>query len=215
MSAAPLKVLLVEDNPGDAVLVRSSLEQSMQTSFELTVADRLDTALETLAADSLDLVLMDVHMPEMDGREATRQIRLHEKTTGNHVPIIGLTANSILDDERACLEAGMDDYVPKPIQMGILLPVVARVLGRQTDSTTSGFNVEAALIQGDGNEELLRRLAQLFFDNCPMYLTGIEAAITGDDAPALAAAAHDLKGALNMLALSEPMEAALELEEMG
>jgi two-component system sensor histidine kinase/response regulator len=92
---------------------------------------------------------------------------------------------------------------------------VARVLGRQTDSATSGFNVEAALIQVDGNEELLRRLAQLFFDACPMYLAGIEAAITGDDAPALAAAAHGLKGALNMLALSEPMEAALELEEMG
>ena len=207
-----LRILLVDDLRFNLMAARELLEEQ---GHSVVPVNRAAKAIEALKADPFDLVLMDVHMPEMDGREATRQIRLHEKTTGDHVPIIGLTADSTLDDERACLEAGMDEYVPKPIQMGILLPVVARVLGRQTDSATSGFNVEAALIQVDGNEELLRRLAQLFFDDCPMYLGGIEAAIAADDAAALTAEAHGLKGALNMLALSEPMEAALELEEMG
>jgi two-component system, sensor histidine kinase and response regulator len=73
-----------------------------------------------------DLILMDVQMPELDGLEATRQIRQEEQTTGRHVPIVAVTAHSMTGDRERCLQAGMDDYLSKPIQRQELLGVLAR-----------------------------------------------------------------------------------------
>ena len=203
-----LRILLVDDLRFNLMAAKELLEEE---GHSVTPVKRARVAIEALQTESFDLVLMDVRMPEMDGYEATRQIRLAEKTTGAHVPIVGLTAESTADDEKACLEAGMDGYVAKPIQIGSLLTVVASVLGRQTGS----FDVEAALSQVDGNEELLRKLVELFFEDCPKHLAAIEAAINNGDASALADEAHGMKGSLKMLALKEPLDPVNELEEMG
>ena len=203
-----LRILLVDDLRFNLMAAKELLEEE---GHSVTPVKRARAAIEALQTESFDLVLMDVRMPEMDGHEATRQIRQRERATGEHVPIVGLTAESTADDEKACLEAGMDGYVAKPIQIGSLLTVVASVLGRQTGS----FDVEAALSQVDGNEELLRKLVELFFEDCPKHLAAIEAAINNGDASALADEAHGMKGSLKMLALKEPLDPVNELEEMG
>ena len=109
MSGTQLKVLLVEDNPGDAVLVRAFLEQSMQTGFELTVAERLDTALETLAADPFDVVLLDLTRPDAAGLSIVTQTRALRPD----LPILVLTGCD--DDELAlnALREGAQDYLRK------------------------------------------------------------------------------------------------------
>ena len=83
-----------------------------------TVADNGLRALEFLSAThDFDAVLMDCQMPEMDGLEATRRARAHERASGSHVPIIALTANAMVGDREQCLDAGMDDFLSKPFQL--------------------------------------------------------------------------------------------------
>ena len=84
-------------------------------------------AIAALEHGSFDLALMDLQMPEMDGFEATAIIRERERTTGAHLPIIALTANAMVGDEERCLQAGMDGYVSKPIDIRRLLTEIRRV----------------------------------------------------------------------------------------
>ena len=109
----PLRVLLAEDNPVNQHLAQRLLEKRGHT---VTVVQNGREALDTLALYNFDLVLMDVQMPEMDGFEATAAIREIERKTGQHLPIIAMTAHAMKGDEERCLQAGMDSYVAKPIQ---------------------------------------------------------------------------------------------------
>jgi two-component system sensor histidine kinase/response regulator len=87
-------------------------------------------ALELLNQKSFDLILMDVQMPEMDGFTATAAIREQEKTTQKHIPIVAMTAHAMTGDRDRCIQAGMDDYVMKPVQIKDLFAVIEGVLTR-------------------------------------------------------------------------------------
>jgi CheY-like chemotaxis protein len=89
---------------------------------------RKSQALAALSADSFDLVLMDVQMPKMNGLEAAAAIREKEKETGSHIPIIAMTAHAMKEDRRRCLEAGMDDYIPKPFEFKQLFEVIEGIV---------------------------------------------------------------------------------------
>ena len=108
-----LHVLVAEDNPVNQRLATRLLEKR---GHRVVVAANGVQALEMLQAQSFDLVFMDVQMPEMDGLEATSTIRIREKSTGKHQPIIALTAHALKGDQERCLEAGMDGYLSKPIR---------------------------------------------------------------------------------------------------
>jgi signal transduction histidine kinase/DNA-binding response OmpR family regulator len=112
-SAACLRVLLAEDNPVNQLLATRLLEKR---GHRVTVAANGRDALAALDKESYDLVFMDVQMPEMDGLETTIAIREKEKTGGNHLPVIALTAHAMKGDQERCLEAGMDGYLSKPIR---------------------------------------------------------------------------------------------------
>ena len=113
--AGPAKILLVEDSRINQMLAAAILRKHGHT---VSIANNGRDALETLASQAFDLVLMDVQMPEMDGLEATRRMRENEKQTGKHLPIIALTAHALQGDRERCLAAGMDDYLPKPVHAG-------------------------------------------------------------------------------------------------
>ena len=123
----PLRVLLVEDNAVNRKLAVRLLEKQLHT---VTTANNGREALEVL--DDLnwqvDLILMDVQMPEMDGYQATAAIREREKRMATHLPIIAMTAHALDRDRERCLAAGMDGYVSKPIQMEKLFEIIEGLL---------------------------------------------------------------------------------------
>jgi CheY-like chemotaxis protein len=124
---APLRILLAEDNPVNQRLVIRTLERN---GHHVDVAPTGLEALKRLEQTTVDLVLMDVQMPEMDGLTATRILRSREVDTGRHVPIVAMTASAMRGDREKCLEAGMDDYISKPLHLEDLMAVVEATANR-------------------------------------------------------------------------------------
>jgi signal transduction histidine kinase/DNA-binding response OmpR family regulator len=107
-----LRILLAEDNP---VNQRVALRLLERDGHQVTIAGNGKEALQAFEMQTFDLILMDVQMPEMDGFEATAEVRARERVTGRHIPIVAMTAHAMTGDRERCLAAGMDDYLPKPI----------------------------------------------------------------------------------------------------
>ncbi len=112
LASGPLRILVAEDNRVNQTLAHALLAKMGHSA--IIVNNGLDV-LDALDRAPFDLILMDVQMPEMDGIETTTAIRTRESLSGEHIPIIALTAHALLEDERKCLSAGMDGYVSKPI----------------------------------------------------------------------------------------------------
>ena len=119
------RVLVVDDNPVNALVASAMLQR---VGLSVDVAEDGDTALERMRAGGIDIVLMDCHLPLLDGWEATRRWRESEARSGQHLPIIALTASAVVGDRDRCLDAGMDDYISKPVKMDELISVVTQHL---------------------------------------------------------------------------------------
>jgi two-component system, sensor histidine kinase and response regulator len=119
-----LHVLVAEDDDANRRLVMHLLRKCGHSAFGVTCGE---SALQAIAGDEFDAVLMDVQMPGKDGFETTREIRAAEVASGVHLPIIALTAHSMRGDMERCLAAGMDDYVAKPIRAAELYDALARI----------------------------------------------------------------------------------------
>ncbi len=126
-SLGPLRILLAEDSLVNQKLAVGLLSRQ---GHSVIVANDGQEAVAALAANEVDLVLMDVQMPGMDGFEATAAIRAREKRTGKHVPILAMTAHAMKGDRERCLEAGMDDYIAKPIFANQLFAKMRELLNR-------------------------------------------------------------------------------------
>jgi CheY-like chemotaxis protein len=210
-----LRVLLAEDNTVNQALAVRLLEQR---GARVTVAGDGRQAVERFQESPFDLVLMDLHMPEMDGLKATELIRAVEPQ-GRPVPIIALTAHAGMGVRERCLEAGMNDYVNKPFSMQELCDVIER-----SSRTFPGANeVEAPLTldrpallsRVGGDEHLLADLAGLFVQDCPGRLAAVRQAAEAGDSVALQRSAHYLKGALGLFGVPDAVTAARELEMIG
>jgi len=116
------RILLAEDNPVNQTIAMRILTKA---GFEAHAVENGRQALDALAHGRYDLVLMDVQMPEMDGFEATAQIRQLEGAL-RHIPVIAMTANAMSGDREKCLAAGMDDYISKPVHGQQLCELVLR-----------------------------------------------------------------------------------------
>jgi len=120
----PLRILVAEDNLFNQKFIFRLLER---WKHQVVIVANGRLAVEALSQDKFDLVLMDVQMPEMDGFEATVEIREREKRTGNHIPIIAMTAHAMKGDREHCIEAGMDAHVPKPVSATHLLEMIQKL----------------------------------------------------------------------------------------
>jgi two-component system, sensor histidine kinase and response regulator len=121
-----LRVLVVEDNPVNQLLAVRLIEKQ---GHSVAAVGSGQEALEALQEERFDLVLMDVQMPQMDGFETTCAIRRQECQSGQHLPIIAVTAHAMQGDRERCLLAGMDGYVSKPINTKDLCAAIAAVAG--------------------------------------------------------------------------------------
>ena len=217
----PLCILLAEDSIVNQKLAVGLLERHGHT---VLVANHGKEAVAAIESQDVDLVLMDVQMPEMDGFEATKIIRDREKATGKHVPIIAMTAHAMKGDRDRCLNAGMDDYVAKPIRAKHLLRTIGAVLH---SSDTGEKQVEPASASGGavdwsealrcvgGAPDLLKEVVETVLEELPDLVTAVRQAAAKQAAGELRAATHKLKGAIRYFGLTEAFKHALQLEEMG
>ena len=221
------RILLVDDN-----LVNRRVADLMLTKagYEVSAATDGEEALERLAHDGpFDLVLMDVHMPRLDGFAATARIRKLEDGQ-SLVPVIAMTASAMAGDAERCIEAGMDDYVAKPVKAQVLLTAVASWLGRKhgDSSTPVSTTTVAPILAPDtldeqlldelrsyaGDEpELLIELGQAFVEGATTRLADLYRAHHAGSSLQMVQAAHTLKGSSGTLGAVRLQELCRELEE--
>lgn len=134
MGSACLKILLAEDNVINQKLAVKLLERK---GHQVVVAGDGREALEKLDQSTFDLILMDVQMPELDGLQTTMEIRRREQKTLEHIPIIALTAHAMKGDRERCLEAGMDDYISKPINPQVLYQTIEMTVAKSAQRSVA------------------------------------------------------------------------------
>jgi signal transduction histidine kinase/ActR/RegA family two-component response regulator len=127
-SSRQLHILLADDDPTNQLLGLAVLKSC---GHRVTVAANGIEALSRHESEAFDLILMDVHMPELDGLSAAREIRHRERKTSRRTPILALTASAYSEDHRACMSAGMDDFLPKPLDLARFVSVVDRLTKSQ------------------------------------------------------------------------------------
>lgn len=212
-------VLLVDDNDVNRVLAQRQLEQLGATCVAVPSGA---AAIEAVRRNRYSLILMDCRMPEIDGFEATRRIRRLEAKLGTRTPIVALTADGRPEDRTACLQAGMDDHVAKPLRMDDLDALIARWCPPPAPSPTAGPDDRTRpdapelpgihiLLSEIGAEETIR-LFRTWKAEAPRRIESIRAGLDRDDLAAVAAAAHDLKSTLGLFGAADAAATAAAAE---
>lgn len=221
-----LRILLAEDNPVNQEHATALLGK---WGHQVVCAANGAEALAILARESFDLILMDMQMPEMDGVEATIAIREKEKTTGEHVPIIAMTADAMPSARDKCLESGMDEYISKPVRSEKLLEVIQKLTPHKDQPEPTGEKPSPAdapppatetridrarlMERLGGSERVLRKISALFLKDYPKTLTQIRQAITARQGRDVSRLAHKLKGSAGVFDHTGAVNAAVTLEE--
>ena len=220
-----LRILLAEDNPVNQKLAVILLTKA---GYSVDVVDNGARAVDAVVNQNYNVVLMDVQMPELDGLEATRRIRKLE-APGRHVPIIAVTAHAMQGDRERCLEAGMDDYISKPLQRQELLAALERWIKTEveelvlelpknpgegsTRSADAVIDLESALPRFSGDMAFLLELLNEFIRQVESGGKQMREAASSGDAESLFQLAHSLKGAAGAFSAKRLMERTLELEQ--
>ncbi len=223
----PLRILAAEDN----VFNRDLLEH-MLTRLGLSAAMAVNgrEALALLEREPFDLLLLDIHMPELDGFQVIEAIRERERTAGGHLPVIALTARSRKEDRERCLRAGMDECLTKPYTAADLWAAMDRVLRKdeggnmkyekdETSATDSSFatgliDPVVLLAACGGDPAMLRKICRRLQTLVPEDLAAVRDALHDQDALRLREAAHKLCGTLSAFSTVAGDQAA-DLEDLA
>ncbi len=222
-SQRPLRILLAEDSLVNQRLAVRLLEK---WGHQVVLATNGNEALAAWERERVDLALMDLQMPGMDGLEATAAIRDREARLGGHLPIVAMTAHAMKGDREHCLGAGMDGYISKPVQAQELFDVVEQFGNwtspvEQAESTngngdgSGGPDAATILAQFNGDRELMQEIIDVFLMSYPDWFAQLRDAMTRSDAPLLQRMAHTMKGSLGYFAAEEARATAIELETLG
>jgi len=201
----PAYVLVVEDNLVNQKMVVRMLEKM---GCRVDVAGNGLEAVERAGGSTYDLVFMDCQMPEMDGYEATAEIR-RVKNDSRRTPIIAMTAHTMQGDREKCLQAGMDDYIPKPIKKETLSEILQKWVVR---SGAHELNFKALADNLEMKEEEFAEMIELFLNTSSSDLNHLGPAVENGEVLKVANAAHSIKGAASNLGLIEIYELAKTIE---
>ena len=221
---AGCRALVVEDN---LINQRVTLYQLRKFGIEVHIANNGREALAALQKSSYDLVLMDCQMPEMDGYEATRQYRQCE-ATGQHLPIIALSANAYSENKHRCLESGMDDFISKPVKLSELervmkqwivkaqsiLPLPAMPVSQPPVLDPAALTRLRAMV-GETNHELFLEMIDLFLTENALSLSKLAQAIQEQDATGVLKLAHRLRGSSLQFGAGRMVQLCQEIEQKG
>jgi len=217
----PLRILVAEDTPFNQKFILRLLER---WGHQAIIAENGIEALDAISNNNFDLILMDVQMPEMDGFEATVEIRKSEKQTGRHTPIIAMTAHVMKGDRERCLESGMDEYISKPINSDNLFKAIQSLVSTEppaippVETVTEdrpSFDSEALLNAFDHDWDFFKEAVDMFGSDYPPMVDALGEALKSKDADGLRRNAHALKGMVGNFQGKDAAKAASKLEEMG
>ncbi len=223
-----LQILLIEDGQASREMAEINLDQA---GCQVCVARDRQEALYMLQEKAFDLVLMDILMPQANGLETTRVIRQNEMTKDRRLPIIGLTETNTREQREACLAAGMDACMPKPLAPDnlytVIAPLISTVHADRGDgdvvnwvesldpASNAPVDLREALRGVDGDIELLQDVIALFLGECPDHLSDLGEALAEQDTHSVERAAYRLKGILGNVGARVALSLAEQLEIMG
>ncbi len=191
-AATPLNVLVAEDNEFNAQLLKQLLARR---GHRVRLAGNGREALDLAGEKVFDLLLLDIHMPELDGFQVVRAVRERERKAGGHLPIIALTARSRKEDREQCLAAGMDDFLAKPVQAANLWAAIDRIVRVRPRAQSSGLLDPRVILAACGDDPaILVKICQTFRACLPDHRKAVQDALQDGDAPRLCAVAHKLCG---------------------
>ena len=227
----PMRILLAEDNRTNQLVALGILKKLGLRADAVANGAEAVRALESVP---YDIVLMDVQMPEMDGLEATRHIRdVHSGVLNHNIPIIAMTANAMQGDRELCLEAGMNDYVPKPINSQSLtealnrwLPVEENAMESQSSAAPEAapglpasdvpiFDKSALLQRLMDDEELVQIVIAGFLEDIPLQIQSLKDYLAASDGAGAERQAHTIKGAAANIGAEALRATAFEMEKNG
>jgi CheY-like chemotaxis protein len=221
------KILVAEDVELNQQLARHMLEA---WGFEVDIAVNGKEALLLVQQNSYDLVLMDIQMPEMDGMEATRQIRLLKDAVKAGIPIVALTANALQGDRERFLAAGMNDYLSKPFTEPNLFQIIALNLTNvttnyyapvlempepATQATVKLYNLAMVNSIASGDDGFVKRMLQLFLDTIPPSLEDMQRETALQHWEQVGKLAHKLKSTIDSMGIVSLKETIRQIENNG
>jgi len=208
-----LRILLAEDNE---VNQQVALYQLRMLDHDVDLAPNGVEALKLFDQNEYDAVLMDIHMPELDGYATTAEIRRREGK-GKHIPIIAMTANALREDREKCLAAGMDDHLAKPVQARAMLRALEQCTANAEAANTGPLppatNLQSIVDAGMG--DIIPRLIEIFLETAPLDIEKARAALRSSQATDLEEAAHKLKGSCGNLGAARLRDLCQQLEKLG
>lgn len=221
-----LRILVAEDNPVNQQLIQVVLRKA---GHSVEVAANGSEAVDLARSFPYDLILMDVQMPELDGYEATRAIRAMDGER-RRVPIVALTANAMAEDQRKCIQAGMDGHLSKPLNFESLFVVIGGLInasnatslrnedaapGARSGAAPAVDQVFLAELMADLGRETVLRLVRIYVGNLPGRLELMARAAAAGDAAAIAREAHSINGSSATLGLRATSELAATIESVA
>jgi CheY-like chemotaxis protein/HPt (histidine-containing phosphotransfer) domain-containing protein len=212
------RILVTDDNDMNRLVAATVLNNYGATILE---ASNGQEAIDMLNSHAVDLVLMDIQMPVLDGIEATQQIR---KNLQSKIPVIALTANAIRGENEKCFAAGMNDYISKPFKEDEFVATISRWLGKEVSISTgpapeqsgnSLYKLDMLEKISRGNEAFVKKMVELFVQQTPLAVKEIKDAFEVNDFAKVKAVAHKMKPSIDNMEISSLISDIRQIEALA
>lgn len=203
-----LNILLCEDNILNQKLAKSVIDNF---GFEVDIAENGQAGIDLLLKNHYDLVLMDLQMPVKDGYQTTEYIR---NEMNSSIPIIAMTAHSLVGEQKRCYDSGMNGYVPKPFKQQMLLEAIKSVMSKDISNITTR-NIDFSYLNemACGNPKFIQEMIYLFIDKIPDQVAQLQEAVHEKDYENVKRLAHNMKSSLDIFLLKDLTNSLSVIEE--